>query len=318
MSGHKPYPIAKAYQTHQVKVSDLHTLSVREYGNKSGMPVLVIHGGPGAGCSDQDTVFFDPTAYRVILVDQRGAGQSTPFGEMRENTLHKLIADFELIRSQLGVGQWLLFGGSWGSTLGLAYAEAHPEVCSGLILRGIWLARQKEIDHFFQQIEASFPERAKDFYEYLPASERDHALAAYHSRLMNPDPNIHLAAAKAFATYEFGSAYHDPIDLSPILSDHKLCLGLARTEAHYMTNHMFLQPNQLLNDLDKIRHLPTELIHGRYDAVCPYSGAYELASHWPEARLTTINGGGHSAHDPAIKEALLAATERFRTGSSVA
>ena len=307
------FPQIASFDEQFVKVSSIHSIFVRQGGATRGVPVLFIHGGPGAGTTPACFRFFDPEFYRVILVDQRGAGRSQPFGDMTDNNTQALIRDFEQVRELLGIKQWLVFGGSWGSTLGLAYAQAVPQHCLGLVLRGIWLARQKEVDFFFKAIGHSFPERAQEFYHFIPPNERHDILQAYYRRLMDPRPEIHLPAAYHFAKYELGSSYHAPQDnLEETLKDTNLTLGLSRTEAHYMMNGMFLRPNQLIAEMAKIQHLPGELVHGRYDAVCPYAGAFELKQHWPQARLTTVPTGGHSAFDPPISRALVAATERFK------
>lgn len=307
------YKEIEPYQHTLFKVSSLHHIYIEQAGNPDGLPILFVHGGPGAGCSPSDRRFFDPKFYRIIIVDQRGAGRSHPFGEMKENTTQNLIEDFEKIRKNLNIKRWLIFGGSWGSTLSLAYAQKYPTACLGLILRGVWLGRTKDIEHFFKTIGKFYPEREDEFYNFIPKEERDDLLLAYYQRLMDPNPRIHMPAAQSFTKYEVGSSYHTPLtDFREILSQDKFVLGLARTEAHYFVNHFFLKEGEILEKLNKIRSIPCKIIHGRYDAICPFQGAYELSKKWPEAELQIIDNGGHSSLDLAITKALITACDAFK------
>ncbi len=292
---------------------DLHRIYWEESGNPKGMPVLFLHGGPGSGTSPLQRRFFDPDYYRIILFDQRGSGKSTPYAELTDNTTIHLISDIELLRQTLSIDKWLVFGGSWGSTLALAYGEAHPEACLGFILRGIFLCRKSEIDWFLYGISAFFPEAWRDFATLIPAKERKNLLHAYHKRLIDKDPDVHLPAARAWAHYEAACSTLLPNEnlISSFESD-AVALSLSRIEAHYFMNNIFLPENSLLENLHKIRHLPAVIVQGRYDAVCPIVTADELAREWPEAFYEIIPDAGHSAFEPGIAHALMEATEAFK------
>ncbi len=291
----------------------VHRIYWEESGNPSGMPVLFLHGGPGSGTSPQQRRFFDPAYYRIILFDQRGAGKSTPYAELVDNTTPYLIADIELLRTTLGIEKWLVFGGSWGSTLALAYGEAHPEACLGFVLRGIFLCRKSEIDWFLYGMRALFPEAWREFAAIVPESERDDLLAAYYARLTDPDPAVHLPAARAWGHYEAACSTLLPSDtLVQSFESDAVALSLARIEAHYFVNDIFLPENSLLDNLHRIRHLPAVIVQGRYDAVCPIVTADELARAWPEAFYEVIPDAGHSAFESGIARALVEATEAFK------
>ena len=274
------------------------------------MPVLFLHGGPGGGISPQHRRFFDPAFYRIVLFDQRGAGQSTPLGEYRDNTTPLLVADIEQLRTSLGIAQWLVFGGSWGSTLALAYGQAHPQACLGFILRGIFLGSQTEIDWFINGIKGFYPEAHQRFAEFIPPDERDDLIHAYGKRLFSDDPESYLPAARSWNRYESSCVFLLPQDDQP--DSDTVSLGIGRLEAHYMLNACFLAPNQLLDGIDAIRHLPAVIVQGRYDVVCPPVSAHRLHAAWPQAQLKMIADAGHAALEPGTASALVAATEAFR------
>lgn len=307
------YPVLDPYRQGMLSVDDLHTLYWEESGNPDGVPIVFIHGGPGAGASASSRRFFDPTFYRIIVFDQRGSGRSTPLGEVRQNTTPLLIADMELLRHHLNVTQWVLFGGSWGSTLALAYAQHHPSQCLGLILRGIFLCRKFEIDWFLYGMRVIFPEMWQEFSHYIPKEERHDLLQAYHRLLMNPDPNIYIPAAKMWSKYEGACAtlMPSPETVAAFL-DETLAIGLARLEAHYFLNDIFLPENFLLDNIHRIRHLPAVIIQGRYDIVCPMVTAQEVHEAWPEAEYIIVPDAGHSAFDFALCQELVDACDRFK------
>jgi proline iminopeptidase len=310
------FPAIEPYDQGGLALDDLHTMYWEQSGRADGIPVLFLHGGPGAGTSPNHRRLFDADAYRIILFDQRGAGRSTPLGETRRNSTDLLIEDIERLREHLGIERWLLLGGSWGSTLALAYAQAHPDRCLGLVLRGIFLARPCEIDWFMNGMGTFFPEAARTFAEHLPADERDDVLGAYHRRLINPDPAVHAPAARAWSLYEgaCASLLPSPEALS-MFEDDAVALGLGRIEAHYFTSDTYLLERPILDHIDAIRHLPAVIIQGRYDVICPIRTADELARAWPEARYQIIPDAGHLEREPGIRAAKIAATEAFkRTG----
>ena len=294
-------------------VDPIHTLYWEESGNPQGMPVLFLHGGPGSGTSPRQRRFFDPDHYRIILFDQRGAGRSTPLGEYRDNTTQLLIADIERLREMLGIERWLLFGGSWGSTLALAYGQAHPQCCLGFILRGIFLCSRGEIDWFLYGMEQFFPEVHAEFVAPLPTAERHDLLQAYRRRLFADDPAVYAPAARAWSRYEGRclTLRPDPAAVEEFSSD-AVSLGVGRLEAHYFLNGGFLAPGQLLRDVARIAHLPAVIIQGRYDVVCPPVSAYRLHQAWPQARLQMIDAAGHAAFEPGTARALVAATRQFQ------
>jgi proline iminopeptidase len=306
------YPAIEPHVQGWLESGSVHRIYWETSGNPAGIPVVFIHGGPGSGTSPLQRRFFDPTRYRIVLFDQRGCGQSTPHGELDGNTTPDLIDDMERLRDALGIERWLVFGGSWGSTLALAYGEAHPEHCLGFVLRGIFLCRPGEIDWFLNGIRAFFPEAQRELAEFIPADERDDLLAAYHRRLIDPDPQVHLPAARVWATFEASCStlLPNPQLVAAFCSD-RTALSLARIEAHYFVNHIFLPDNSLLDQLPRIRHLPCTIVQGRYDGVCPIVSADELARAWPEARYVIVDDAGHSAFEPGISRALVAATDAF-------
>jgi proline iminopeptidase len=306
------FPAIEPNRTGMLTVDGLHTLYWEESGNPTGCPVVFLHGGPGAGTSPTHRRFFDPSFYRIILVDQRGAGRSTPPAETRDNTLPHLIEDLEILRRHLKVENWLVFGGSWGATLALAYGQAHPERCLGFILRGIFLGRMSEVHWFMQGIRNTFPEAWRDFMEFLPPAERDDPLTSYHRRLTHPDPAIHLPAARAWSRYEGRCSTLLPGPDAQAAELGAAALSISRLEAHYFVNKVFLAEDQLLTNVGRLRRHPCTIVQGRYDMVCPAVSADELARAWPEARYLVVPDAGHAALEPGIRASLVAATEQFR------
>jgi proline iminopeptidase len=307
------FPPITPYRTGMLNVDEVHTLYWEESGNPNGMPVLFLHGGPGSGTSPRQRQFFDPAYYRIILFDQRGAGQSTPLGEYRNNTTQLLIQDIEQLRIMLEIDQWLVFGGSWGSTLALAYGQTHPGHCLGFVLRGIFLCGRSEIDWFLYGMEQFFPVEHAEFIAPLAIDERHDILHAYRQRLFSTDPDCYIPAARAWSRYEGRCLYLYP-DQEAIdaFSSDRVSLGVGRLEAHYFLNGGFLAPGQLLSGVKHIAHLPAVIIQGRYDIVCPPVSAYRLHQTWPEARMQFIDAAGHAAFEPGIARALVDATEQFK------
>jgi proline iminopeptidase len=307
------FPPIKPLREFFLDVGDGHRLHVEESGHSQGIPVIFLHGGPGSGCEAYHRQFFDPERYRIILFDQRGAGRSTPHADLQANTTDHLIADIERIRNALGVDRWLVFGGSWGSTLGLAYAETYPERVMGLILRGIFLCRDEDI-HWFYQHGASrvFPEYWRDFLTLIPESERGDMVAAYHKRLFGEDEVTRMAAAKAWSLWEgrTASLKTNP-DVVAHFNDPFVAFSLSRIECHYFKNQAFLEPDQLLRDAHRLKGIPGVIVHGRYDMVCPVDQAIALHQAWPEARLEIIPDAGHAASEPGIARMLVHATEQM-------
>jgi proline iminopeptidase len=307
------YPEIEPYAAGMLPLDARHTMYWETSGNPGGIPVVFLHGGPGSGASPRHRRFFDPQAYRIVVYDQRGAGRSTPLGELRDNTTPRLVDDLERLRTHLGLDRWLVFGGSWGSTLALAYAEAHPSRVLGLLLRGIFLCRRSEIDWFLYGLRNIFPEAWDRFATFLPPSERGDLLGSYYRRLTDVDPAVHMPAAKSWSVYEGSCSTLLP---SPETVDHfasdVVALGLARIEAHYFSNNSFLPEDALLANAHRLRSIPGVIVQGRYDVVCPAVSAHELAAAWPEAEYRVIPDAGHSAWEPGICAALVAACERFK------
>ena len=307
------HPPLEPYRRGRLAVDPLHTLPWEESGNPRGIPVVFLHGGPGGGTSPRHRQFFDPAFYRIVLFDQRGAGHSSPLGELRNNTTPHLVADIESLREHLGIERWVVFGGSWGSTLALAYGETHPGRCLGFVLRGIFLGRQSELDWFMHGMGQFFPDVRKRFVEALPAAERGDLLASYYRRLTDPDPSIYLPAAHAWSTYEGACSSLLPnTEIIAHFDDDGTALALSRIEAHYFVNRIFLDEAALLENIDAIRGLPCIIVQGRYDVVCPPISAYDLHAAWPEAELNIVSDAGHSAWEPGITRELVAATERMK------
>ncbi|MFN2119455.1 MAG: prolyl aminopeptidase [Anaerolineales bacterium] len=307
---HPLFPEILPYSTRRIRVGGGHELYVEECGSPSGLPVLFVHGGPGAGCETYHRRFFDPNIYRIILFDQRGAGRSTPHASVEHNTTADLVADMEALRAELGIHRWVLFGGSWGSTLSLIYAETHPENVLGLILRGIFLCRPHEIAWFYQQgTSRVFPDFWQDFIQPIPEGERDDLLRAHHRRLMGDDEVARMASAKAWSLWEGRTAnLHPHKEVTDFFGEPRVALALARIEAHYFLNDCFLAPNQILRDIHRIADIPGYIVHGRYDLICPLENAWELAHAWPLAQLEIVPEAGHSASEAGIIDALVQAT----------
>lgn len=305
------YPEIKPYQRHQIAVEPPHELYVDESGNPDGIPVLFVHGGPGAGCGRYDRRFFDPEVYRIVLFDQRGAGRSRPHAELAGNTTQKLVEDIEKIRTTLGIDKWVLFGGSWGSTLSLVYAQTYPERVLGLILRGIFLCRPEDINWFYQEgASRLFPDYWEDFIYQIPEAEQSNLLAAYYRRLTGENQIQQMSAAKAWAGWEGRTATLKPCqDVVDSFTEPHRALSLARIEAHYFMNNSFLEPNQILRDAHKLAGIPGVIVHGRYDVICPLDNAYALQQAWPHSELIIIREAGHAAREPGIVDALIRATD---------
>ena len=308
------FPNIEPFNTFHLPVSDLHTIYVEESGNKNGKPVIFLHGGPGGGVDPKYRRYFNPDKWRIIMFDQRGCGKSTPFAELKENTTWDLVDDIEKIRNHLSIEDWVVFGGSWGSTLSLAYSQTYPNSCKGLILRGIFLVRKKGIDWFYQEgANNIFPDRWESFLAPIPIEKRDNLMQAYYEILTGDDHSKKIEAAKAWSTWE-GSTVRLMQDENFIsdFSDEKFAEAFARIECHYfMNNCWFNSNNHLIENVDKIRHIPGVIIHGRYDIICPVVQAWDLHQAWPEADLHIIPDAGHSIFEEGIKDKILEYTEKF-------
>jgi len=307
------YPEIQPYATHTLAVEAPHVLYVEECGNPKGLPVVFVHGGPGAGCETWHRRFFDPTRYRIVLFDQRGCGRSTPHASLEGNTTQALVADMERIRTELGIERWVVFGGSWGSTLGLVYAETHPERVLALVLRGIFLCRPHEIQWFYQEgANRIFPDQWEHYLTPIPAAERGDLVHAFYRRLTGSDELARMAAAKAWSVWEGSTA---TLRANQAVIDHFAdtftALSLARIECHYFVHESFLRPNQILADAGRLKGIPGVIVHGRYDVVCPVENAWELHKAWPEGELHIVSDAGHSAAEPGITVQLVRATDRF-------
>ena len=309
------YPAIEPYRTGFLPVDDRHTLFYEECGNPEGKPVVILHGGPGAGCNPKMRCFHDPAAYRIILFDQRGAGRSTPHADLTDNSTWDLVADIEKLRLHLGVSRWQVFGGSWGSTLALAYAQTNPGPVTELVLRGIFMLRRWELEWFYQSgAHRLFPDAWAAYRDHIPADERSDMMQAYHRRLNSEDQNIRLAAARAWSVWEGATSTLIPEPASiDSFEDPHFALSFARIENHYFVNKGFFEvDDQLLRDVGKIRHIPGVIVHGRYDVVCPVQNAWDLHLAWPEARMHISPTAGHSAFEAENAAALLDATDSFR------
>ena len=305
------------YDIGHLQVSDVHHLYYEQSGNPNGRPAVFLHGGPGAGLIPEYRRFFDPEAYRVILFEQRGSGRSLPHASLEDNTTWHLVADIEKLRNHFGVEQWLVFGGSWGSTLSLAYAERHPERVRGLVLRGIFLGRPGEIRWFYEAghgASAIFPETWEQYLQLIPESERGDMITAYYRRLTSDDYSVRLEAAEAWSLWEASALklLPDP-KLIEEFTEPEMAIALARIECHYFANNCFFDTdNYLIENVDRIRHIPAVIVHGRYDMVCPFTNAWDLHRAWPEASLEIVPNAGHAASEPGITDALVRATDSFR------
>lgn len=310
---HILYPEIKPYARHELSVDELHTLYIEECGVSDGIPVVFVHGGPGAGSGSCDRRYFNPEKYRIILFDQRGAGRSQPHAELKNNTTDHLVADMEAIRQFLSVDKWVVFGGSWGSTLGLLYAQAFPENVLGLILRGIFLCRDKDLAWFYQGgADRIFPDYWQDFILPIPESERDNLMQAYYRRLTSSNEIAKMSAAKAWSVWEGHCATLRPNpEVVSQFADPHTALSLACIEAHYFVNKAFIKPNQIVENIGRLETIPGIIIHGRYDMVCPLDNATSLYDKWQEAELQIIRDAGHSAREPSIIDALVKATDEI-------
>ena len=308
------FPPVEPYASGMLDLDAPHRMYYEQSGNPRGVPVVFLHGGPGAGASAVHRQFFDPAFYRIVVLDQRGAGRSTPLGCLENNTTPHLVADLERLRQHLGIDRWMVFGGSWGSTLALAYAEHHPDRVRALVLRGIFLCRKSEIDWFLYGLRAIFPEAWRAFSGYIPESERGDLLSAYHARLVDPDPAVHMPAARSWSVYEgsCSTLLPNPALVADFASD-RVALGLARIEAHYFRHDIFLPEDFLLGNVGRLKRIPAVIVQGRYDIVCPTVSADDLHLAWPEAEYIVVPDAGHSAFEPGIRSRLVAATERFKT-----
>lgn len=301
------YPDIKPYVRHTLAVAPPHQLYVEECGNPGGLPVLYLHGGPGAGCRPQHRCFFDPDIYRIILFDQRGCGRSIPHGALEDNTPMALVADMEQIRKHLGIERWLLFGGSWGSTLGLLYGETYPDRVLSLILRGIFLGREQDIRWFFQEgTPQIFPDAWARLVGEIPPPERSDLVDAFYHRLNGPDELAQMAAAKALSAWEASCISLTTDDTLPH-EGHTALLARAHIQIHYARHRYFIEPNQLLRNAYRLENIPGAIVHGRYDMICPLSSAWELHEVWPRAELQVIPAAGHAATEPATVDALVRA-----------
>ncbi len=308
------YPAIEPYHQGKLKVSDLHTIHYEESGNPEGKPVIFLHGGPGGGITPRYRQYFDPQLWRIIIFDQRGCGQSTPYAELQENTTWDLVRDIEQLREHLKVTQWVVFGGSWGSTLALAYSQNHPDSCKGLILRGIFMLRPSEIRWFYQEgANHIYPDAWQEYLKPIPPEEQDDLVSAYYRRLTSKDRQVRLEAARAWSVWEASTSKLVPSAASKqYFGQPEFAEAFARIECHYFVNQGFFdRENQLLANIDRIRHLPGVIVQGRYDVVCPMITAWELHQTWQEAELIVIDNAGHSMSEPGIKDALIRASDRF-------
>jgi len=307
------YAAIEANHSGFLDVGNGHQLYYEESGNPHGKPVVFLHGGPGGGTSGAMRRFFNPDIYRIILFDQRGSGQSTPHACLENNTTWDLVGDIEILREALQVKRWLVFGGSWGSTLALAYAQTHPDRVTEIILRGIFTVRQKELDWLYRKGTSEiFPDAWQGLLAPIPVAEHDDLLMAYHTRLNSDDPDVRLEVAKAWSIFEGSTSQLVPtVELAEVFGADHLAVALAQIEVHYFVNNCFMEDGQLIRDVDKIRHIPAVIVQGRYDVLCPVSSAYDLAEAWPEADLRITPDAGHSAFEPGNIHELILATDRF-------
>lgn len=307
------YPPTEPFAHGWLAVSRHHSIYYEQCGNPHGQPAVVLHGGPGSGCNPGQRRFFDPAHYRIVLLDQRGCQRSLPLGEVEENTLWYLVEDLEKLRRHLNIPRWLVFGGSWGSTLALAYAATHPQAVSALVLRGIFLCRTRELEWFLYQARQFFPEAWEALTATLTVEERADILGAYCRRVFSADPQQALEAARNWNAYEGAIMSLIPAPPSDVAADAALSIARARVQLHYLVNQGFLAERPLLEQVERFRHIPAVIVQGRYDMVCPPVSAHELHLAWPDAELRMIADAGHSAMEPGIIAALVAATDAFRS-----
>lgn len=306
------YPAIQPFAVHQLAVDEHHILYIEECGTPKGLPVVFLHGGPGIGCNPDHRRFFDPSLYHIILFDQRGAGRSTPHAELEGNTTQALVSDMEAIRVHLGIERWVIFGGSWGSTLALIYAEMHPERVLNMVLRGIFLCRQQEFDWFYKPggVNRIFPEEWERFINHLHPEERDNVLQSYYQRLTGKDELLQMGAAKAWSEWEAicATLLPSPQVVSSMTEPHS-AMSLARIETHYFMNKIFLSPNYILKHAHRLAKIPGIIVHGRYDMICPIDNAFDLHKAWPKSTLEIVRDAGHSACEPGLINALVSATK---------
>jgi len=304
------YPEIKPYAEHRLEVADNHDLYVEECGTPEGIPVIFIHGGPGAGCDNDHRRFFDPEKYRIVLFDQRGCGRSLPHASLEDNTSQYLVSDMEAIRVSLDIDRWMLFGGSWGSTLALLYAEAHPDNVMAMILRGIFLARQKDYDWLYKEgASLIYPDYWEDFKNHIPKNERDNLVDAYYKRLTGSDELARMSAAKAWSLWEARIAtLHTNHKILEHFAAPHVALAIARIEAHYFANNCFIEDLDILNNIEKIKDIPGIIVHGRYDMICTLDNAHALQHAWPISELQIVRDAGHSAGEAGNIDALVRAT----------
>jgi proline iminopeptidase len=312
---HVLYPAIKPYKSASLAVGNGHVLYIEESGDPDGLPVLFVHGGPGSGASGEDRRFFDPEKYRIILFDQRGAGRSTPHAELAHNTTQDLVEDIERIRKYFAIEQWVLFGGSWGSTLSLLYAQEHPKRVLGMILRGIFLARSRDLSWFYQYGASQvFPDYWADFIDPIPQGERGDMISAYYRLLTGDNELAKMNAAKHWSTWEGRCATLKPNpNIVNAFANAHLALPLARIEAHYFINNCFVNENQIVDNMEALFDIPAVIIHGRYDMVCALDNAICLKRAWPEAKLQIVRDAGHASRDPGNLDALVRATDEMAT-----
>ena len=308
------YPPIEPYNQGKLRVSQLHTIHYEESGNPKGKPVVFLHGGPGGGITPMYRQYFDPQQWRIVMFDQRGCGQSTPYAELRENTTWDLVSDIEKLRQHLDIEKWVVFGGSWGSTLALTYSQTHPDSCKGLILRGIFMLRMSEIRWFYQEgASYIYPDAWEEYLKPIPPAERNDLLTAFYKRLTSKDKQIRLEAARAWSVWEASTSKLIPSQTSKDrFGMAEFAEAFARIECHYFVNRGFFErENQIIENIDRLRHLPGVIVQGRYDVVCPMKTAWELHRAWSEAELIIVPDAGHSVSEPGIKDALIQATDRF-------
>lgn len=311
------YPDVEPFHTGRLKVSPVHEIYFEESGNPTGKPALFLHGGPGGGTEPKHRRYFDPAVYRIILMDQRGCGRSTPFASLEDNSTWHLVSDIEVLRSELKIDKWQVFGGSWGSTLALAYAETHPDRVSELVLRGIFLLRREEIQWFYQQGASwIFPDAWEDYVGHIPEAERGDLLRAYYKRLTSSDAAVQSAAAKVWSVWEGRTSCLIPnAELIARTAGDEFALAFARIESHYFVNDGWLTNGRELlapANIEKLRKIPGVIVQGRYDVVCPAKSAWDLHRLWPEAKLHIIPDAGHAASEAGIVHQLITATDAFR------
>ncbi len=308
------YPEIEAHTTGRLEVSDLHTIAWERAGNPDGIPVIVIHGGPGGGSQPSYRQYFDPSAYDIIQFDQRGCGSSTPYAELEDNNTMASVGDIESLRRHLGIETWHVFGGSWGSTLSLIYAQNHPSRARSLILRGIFMCRKSELQWFYQDGASNiFPDAFEPYRDHIPESERGDLVSAYHRRLTSKDGGIRRAAAQQWTRWEMATSklFPDPEYLE-MAEDLDFAVAFARIECHYFINAIFVEEDHILNNVDKIQHIPTTIIQGRYDVVCPVRSAWELAKALPDSNLVIVADSGHSMGEVSIARELVKVTDSLR------